>query len=86
MDVEEGHCRGRLGAAENAMRRSLFPEIGKRATERFKNGKRVKETGGEHIKNNVQQVVSVRTLEAFARKNTWQVADVRFLVSAFHII
>ena len=57
------------------MPRSLFPEMGIRATE--KNGKGYTEPGGE----------SVRTPEAFARKGTWQVADVRrLLVSASHII
>ena len=41
----------------------------------------------EHIKNNGQQVMSVRTPEGFVRKSTWQVADVtRPLVSASHIV
>ena len=40
-----------------------------------------------HIKHYGQQVMSVRTLEGFVRKSTWQVADVRRpLVSASHII
>ena len=75
------------GAAENAMSRSMFLEIGIRQTERSKNGKGFKGPGGENIKNCGQQVMSVRTPEGFARKSTWQVADVRrFLVSASHII
>ena len=38
-----------LGAAENAMPRSMFPEIGIRQTERSKNGKRFQGPGGENI-------------------------------------
>ena len=69
------------------MPRSIFPEIGIRQTDRSKNGKGFKGPGGEHIKNHGQQVVTVRTLEGFVRKSTWQVADVRRpLVSASHII
>ena len=75
------------GAAESVMPRSMFPEIGIRQTERSKNGKGFKGPGGENIKNYGQQVMSVRTLEGFVRKSTWQVADVRRpLVSASHII
>ena len=47
------------GAAENVMPRSLFPEIGIRAMEGAKNGKGFNRPGGEHIKNNWQQVVFV---------------------------
>ena len=65
------------GAADNAMPRRLFPEIGIRATERSKDGKGFKGSGGEHIKNYGQQVVSARTPEGFVRKNTWQVGDTR---------
>ena len=75
------------GAAENAMPRSTFPEIGIRQTERSKNGKGFKGPGGENIKNYGQQVMSVRTLRGFVRKSTWHVPDVRRpLVSASHII
>ena len=75
------------GAAENVMPRSMFPEIGIRQSERSKNGKEFKGPGGENIKNYGQQVMSVRTPEAFVRKSTWQVTDVRrLLVSASHII
>ena len=75
------------GAAENVMPRSMFPEIGIRQTERFKNGKGFKGPGEENIKNYGQQVMSVRTPERFVRKSTWQVADVRRpVVSASHII
>ena len=51
------------GAAENAMPRSMFPEISTEETERSKNGKGFKGTG-EHIKNYGQQVTSVRTPQA----------------------
>ena len=75
------------GAAENVMPMSMFPEISTEETERSKNGKVFKESGGEHIKNYGQQVMSVRTPEGFVRKSTWHVADVRRpLVSASHII
>ena len=75
------------GAAENAMPRSMFPEIGIRQTERSKNGKRFKGQGEDNIKNYGQHVMSVRTPERFVRKSTWQVADVRRpLVSASHIV
>ena len=68
------------------MSRSMFPQISTEETERSNNGKGFKGPGGEHIKNG-QQVMSVRTPEGFARKSTWQVADVRRpLVSASHII
>ena len=50
-----------LGAAENVMPRSMFPEIGIRQTERSKNGAGFKGPGGENIKNYGQQVMSVRT-------------------------
>ena len=84
MDVEEGH-RGDSGAAENVMPRRMFPEIRIRQTERSKNGKGFKGPGGENIKNYGQQIMSVKTPEGFARKSTWQVADVRRpLVSASH--
>ena len=63
------------------------PKISTEETERSKNGKGFKGPGGEDIKNYVQQVMSVRTLEGFVRKSTWQAADVRRpLVSASHII
>ena len=43
--------------------------------------------GGEHIKNCGRQVMSLRTPEEFARKSTWQVADVRRpLVSESHVV
>ena len=74
------------GAAENVMSRSMFPEMGIRQKERSKNGKGFIGPGGENIMNYVQQAMSVRT-PGFARKSTWQVADVRRpLVSASHII
>ena len=53
------------GAAENVMQRSLFPEISTKEAQRSKNGKGFKGRGGEHIKNNGQQVMSVRTLDGF---------------------
>ena len=75
------------GAAENGMTRNMFPEVGVRQSERSKNGKGFKGSGGENIKNYGQQIMSVSTLEGFERKSTWQVADVRRpLVSASHII
>ena len=75
------------GAAENVMPRSMFPEIGITQTERSKNGKGFKGSGGEHINSYGQQIMSVRTSEGFVRKSTWQVADVRTLpVSVSHII
>ena len=61
------------GAAENAMPKSMFPEIRKDP----RMGKRFKGPGGEHIKNYGQQVMSVRTPKGVVRKRTWQVADVR---------
>ena len=86
VDVE-GHRGVDSGAAEKLMPRSMFPEIGIIQTERSKNGKGFKGPGGEHIKNNGQQIMSVRTSEGFVRKSTWQVADVRRpLVSASHTI
>ena len=75
------------GAADNVVPRSMFPEIGIRQTERSKDGKGFKGPGGENIKNNGQQDMSVRTPEGSVRKSTWQVTDVRRpLVSASHII
>ena len=69
------------------MPRSLFPEIGIRATERSKNGQGFKRPRGEHTLNYGQQVMSVKAPEGFVRKSTWEVADVRRpLVSASHII
>ena len=57
--------------------------MGIRQTERSKNGKGFKGPEGENIKNDGQQIMSVRTPEGFVRKSTWQVADVRrHLVSA----
>ena len=74
------------GAAESVMPRSMFPEISTEETERSKNGKGFEGLGGEHIKNNGEEVMSVRTPEGFVRKSTLQVADVRrLLVSASHI-
>ena len=58
------------GAAENVMPRSMFPEIPTEETERSKNGKGFKGPGGENIKNNGQQITSVRTLEGFVCKST----------------
>ena len=52
------------GAAENVMPRSMFSEISKE-TQRSMNGKGFKGRGGEHIKNNGQQVMSVRTPGGF---------------------
>ena len=76
-----------LGAAENVMPSSMFPEMGIRQTERSNIGKGFKGPGGEKIRNYVQQAMSVRTSEGFAHKSTWQVANVRrLLVSASHII
>ena len=50
-------------------------------------GKDSKGQGKSTSKIYGQQVMSVRTLEGFVRKSTWQVADVRRpLVSASHII
>ena len=66
-----------LGAAENVMPRSMFTGISTEETERSKNGKGFKGSGGEHIKNYGQQVMSARTPERFARKSMEQVADVR---------
>ena len=66
-----------LGAAENVMPMSMFPEISTGETETSKREKGFKGPGGEHMKNYGQQVMSVRTLERFVRKGTWQVADVR---------
>ena len=65
------------GVAENVMPRSVFPKIPTEETERSKNGKGFEGPGGKHIKNHWQQVMSVRTLEGFVRKSTWQVSDVR---------
>ena len=74
------------GAAESVMPRST-PEISTEEAERSKNGKGFKRPEGVHIKNYGQQVMSVRTLEGFVRKSTWQVADARRpFVSASHII
>ena len=64
------------GGAENVMLRSMFPEIPTEETEMSKNVKGFKGSGGEHIKNYGQQVMSVRTSEGFVRKSPWQVADV----------
>ena len=65
------------------MSKSMFSERSTEETERSKNGEGFKGPGGEHIKNYGQQVMSVRTLEGFVRKTTWQFADVRRpLVSA----
>ena len=75
------------GAAENVMPRSMFPEIGIRQTDRSKHGKGFKGPGGEHIKNHGQKVITVRTLEGFVCKSTWQAAEVRRPpVAASHII
>ena len=63
---------------------SMFTEISTEETERSKNEKGFKGPGGEHIKNQGQQVMSVRTLEGFVRKSTWQVADVRRLLVPTH--
>ena len=42
---------------------------------------------GERTSRTTEEIMSVRTLEGFVRKSTWQVADVRrSLVSASHII
>ena len=51
------------GTAENVMPRSMYPEpeISNEETERSENRKGVKGPGREHIKNNGQQVMSVRT-------------------------
>ena len=68
-------------------RGACFPRcpLKKRRGPRMEEG--FKGPGGEHIENYGQQVMSVRTLEEFVRKSTWQVADVRRpLVSASHII
>ena len=46
------------GAAESVVPRSMFPEISTEETERSKNGKGFKGPGGEHIKNNGEQVMS----------------------------
>ena len=75
------------GAAENVMPRTMLPKYPPKKTERSKDGKGFKGSGGKHIKNYGQQVMFVRTPEEFVRKSTWQVADVRRpLVSASHII
>ena len=58
------------GAAENVMLWSMFPEIPTEETERSKSGKGFKGPGGDHIKNNGQQVMSVRTPEGLVRKST----------------
>ena len=72
----------RSGAAENVVPKSMFPNISTEETERSKNG-----YGVQRTRRRAQQVLSVRTLEGFVRKCTWQVADVRrLLVSATHII
>ena len=60
-----------LGAAENVMPKSMFPEISAEETERSKNGKGFKGPGGEPIKNYGQQVMSFRTPEGFVRKSMW---------------
>ena len=91
---EEHSGRGRKppvvvdsGAAENVMPRTMVPDISTEETERAKNGKGFNGSGGVHIKNYGQQVMSVRTPQGVVRKSTWQVADVRRpLVSASHII
>ena len=77
-----------VGAAENVMPRSMFPEIGIRQTERGPRTEKGSEDQGESTSRMLgQQVMSVRTPEGFVRKGTCQVADVRRpLVSASHII
>ena len=75
------------GAVKNRMPKNMFTEISTEETGRSKNGKGFRGPGREHIKNCGQQVMSVRTPEGFARRSTWQVADVRRpFVSASHII
>ena len=55
-------------AAENVMPKSMVPDVATESTGRSKNGKVFKGPGGEHIKSNWQQAMSVRSPEGlFAR-------------------
>ena len=71
------------GAAENVMPRgACSPKYSPKKRKGPSMDKGFRGPVGEHIKNYGQQVMSVRTLEGFVRKSTWQVPP----VSASHII
>ena len=87
MNEEEGHRGGGLGSSRERDAEEHVSLDRDQTNREVQEWKGFKGPGEENIKNYGQQVMSVRTPERFARKSTWQVADVsRPLVSASHII
>ena len=87
MDVKEGYRGGPLGSSGEYDVKEHVPRDRHQANREVQDGKGFKGPGRENINNYGQQVLSVRTPQAFVRKSTWQAADVRRpLVSASHII
>ena len=82
MDVEEGHCGGRLGSS-----RECDAEEHVCRDRQVQERKRVQRTNGERTSRIVGSKSCPSGPEGLLRKSTWQVADARRpLVSASHII
>ena len=80
VDMKELHHRGRLGAAENVMSRSMFPEISTEGTERSNNGK-----GSEDHEESTSRGGDSRLCQSELLRDVYARARGK-LQSAFHII